>query len=250
MIALAACTEKPTSDAAPTMVSDAPPTATFTTPDPPEAQRLRARLIDGLASRGGPWDGVVWDDKVIRAMREVPRHAFVPGANLIDAYRDAPYPIGLGQTISQPTVVAMMTQALELEGDEKVLEIGTGSGYQAAVLGKLAKRVFTIELHEQLAQEAKEKLAGFSNVTVRAGDGYAGWPEEAPFDRIVVTAAPPELPNALVEQLAEGGVLVAPVGPDGLPQRLFRYRKRGGKLVQEDLGGVMFVPMVKGDAGP
>jgi protein-L-isoaspartate(D-aspartate) O-methyltransferase len=184
-------------------------------------------------------------------MREVPRHLFVPHANLDDAYRDAPYPIGLGQTISQPTVVAMMTQALELKGDEKILEVGTGSGYQAAVLGKLAKRVYTIELHEQLANEAKDKLAkaGFSNVVVRAGDGYKGWPEEAPFDRVIVTAAPDQLPKALVDQLAEGGVLVAPVGPEGLPQRLVRYRKRAGKLDEEDLGGVMFVPMVKGDGG-
>ncbi len=250
LFAAVGCTEKPSSDTSPTMVSDAPPPVTFKAPDSPEAVRLRARLVDGIERRGGPWDGATWDERVLREMREVPRHVFVPNANLVDAYRDAPHPIGLGQTISQPTVVAMMTQALELRGDEKVLEIGTGSGYQAAILGKLAKKVFTIEIHEQLANEAKDKLAGFPNVVVRAGDGYAGWPQEAPFDRILLTAAPPELPQALVDQLAEGGILVAPVGPDGWPQRLFRYRKRGGKLVEEDLGGVMFVPMVKGDGGP
>jgi protein-L-isoaspartate(D-aspartate) O-methyltransferase len=232
------------------MPSDAPvPTAAVF--DPPEAKKRRDRLVDSIARRGSAWDGARWNDGVLAAMREVPRHLFVPQANLDDAYRDAPYPIGLGQTISQPTVVAMMTQALELKGDEKILEIGTGSGYQAAVLGKLAKKVYTIELHAELAMEAKEKLAkaGFSNVVVRAGDGYKGWPEEAPFDRVIVTAAPDQLPKALVDQLAEGGVLVAPVGPEGLPQRLVRYRKHAGKLDEEDLGGVMFVPMVKGDGG-
>jgi len=227
----------------------APPPATRVD-DPPEAQERRARLIDSMMRRD-PWDGVRWDERVIRVMRAVPRHAFVPGAELSGAYRDAPHPIGLGQTISQPTVVAMMTQALELRGDEKVLEIGTGSGYQAAVLAQLVKRVFTIEIHEQLALEAKDRLArmGYANVVVRAGDGYAGWPSEAPFDRIVLTAAPETMPGALVEQLAEGGVMVAPVGPEGSMQRLVRYRKQSGKLVEEDLGGVMFVPMVKGDGG-
>jgi protein-L-isoaspartate(D-aspartate) O-methyltransferase len=226
-----------------------PPAATLD--DPPEAQERRARLIDEITRRD-PWDGTRWDEKVIAVMRAVPRHLFVPQAELSGAYRDAPHPIGLGQTISQPTVVAMMSQALELRGEEKVLEIGTGSGYQAAVLAKLAKRVFTIEIHEPLATEAKERLArmGYANVVVRAGDGYAGWPSEAPFDRIVLTAAPEKMPKALVDQLAEGGVMVAPVGPEGSLQRLVRYRKRAGKLLEEDLGGVMFVPMVKGDAGP
>jgi protein-L-isoaspartate(D-aspartate) O-methyltransferase len=144
----------------------------------------------------------------------------------------------------------MMTQALQLRGDERVLEIGTGSGYQAAVLSRMSKHVYSIELHAPLAAEAKERLAelGFANVEVRAGDGYAGWPEHAPFDRIILTAAPDELPKALVEQLAEGGILVAPVGPEGQVQRLLRFEKVEGKLVREDLGAVLFVPMVQSDA--
>jgi protein-L-isoaspartate(D-aspartate) O-methyltransferase len=204
-------------------------------------------MVREIEMRGGPWEGTDWDERVLAAMREVPRHAFAPDVSVSAAYRDMPQPIGLGQTISQPTVVAMMTQALALSGEEKVLEIGTGSGYQAAILGRLSARVFTIEIKEPLAMRAKETLArlGFDNVVVRAGDGYAGWPEEAPFDRIIVTAAPETLPQALVDQLAEGGIMVAPVGPDGGLQRLYRYRKKGGRLEKEDLGGVLFVPMVK-----
>src|SRR5262249_12815799 len=151
-------------------------------------------------------------DRVRGAMMRVPRHLFVPGASLEEAYDDAPFPIGHGQTISQPAVVAVMTEALELGGRERVLEGGTGSGSEAAVLSLLSSDVYTIEIVTDLAEIARERLAtlGYANVHVRAGDGYAGWPEHAPFDRIIVTAAPPELPRALVDQLAEGGVLVAP----------------------------------------
>lgn len=257
MVAPLGCREQPRSDPAnrasaqTKMPASAPPAAPAPSVfDPPEAQQRRARLVDDIERRD-PWEGVRWDERVIEVMREVPRHLFVPQADLGAAYRDAPHPIGLGQTISQPTVVAMMTQALDLHGTERVLEIGTGSGYRAAILGKMAKEVYSIEIHEELAMEAKARLAklGYANVVVRAGDGYAGWPEHAPFDRIVLTAAPDELPKALVEQLAEGGVIVAPVGPEGWMQRLIRYRKVKGKLVEEDLGGVMFVPMVKGDGG-
>jgi protein-L-isoaspartate(D-aspartate) O-methyltransferase len=259
LVAVLGCREQTRSD--PTLQAPAAETSNMTVPppktdptdvlDPPEAQHRRARLFDEMAKRE-PWDGVRWNPRVLEVMREVPRHQFVPRASLDGAYRDAPHTIGLGQTISQPTIVAMMTQALELRGDERVLEIGTGSGYQAAVLAKLAKQVYSIELHAPLASDAKQRLAklGFDNVHVRAGDGYAGWPEHAPFDRIILTAAPDELPTALVEQLAEGGVLVAPVGPEGQVQRLFRFRKVQGKLVREDLGGVLFVPMVKGDGEP
>lgn len=259
LVAVLGCREQPRSN--PTLLAPAE-TSNMTSPtptaapitvvlDPPEAQHRRARLIDEMAKRE-PWDGVRWDPRVLEVMREVPRHPFVPKASLDGAYRDAPHTIGLGQTISQPTIVAMMTQALALRGDERVLEIGTGSGYQAAILARLAKQVYSIELHAPLASDAEERLAklGFDNVQVRAGDGYAGWPEHAPFDRIILTAAPDELPTALVEQLAEGGVLVAPVGPEGQVQRLFRYRKVRGKLVREDLGGVLFVPMVKSDEEP
>jgi len=218
--------------------------------DSEEAREHRLRLVAEIRRRGRPWPGIEWDPHVLEAMSTVPRHMFVPELSLAAAYRDAPQPIGLGQTISQPTVVAMMAQALELTSDSEVLEIGTGSGYAAAVVAKLARHVYTIEIHEPLANSARIKLAaaGHANVTVRAGDGYAGWPEHAPFDRIVLTAAPERLPSALVEQLAVGGVLVAPVGPEGELQRLHRHRKLpSGALTSEDLGAVMFVPMVHGD---
>jgi protein-L-isoaspartate(D-aspartate) O-methyltransferase len=142
-----------------------------------------------------------------------------------------------------------MTAALELEGKERVLEIGTGSGYQAAILSNLAAAVYTIELVPELAAQSKARLAqlGYSNVEVRAGDGYRGWPEKAPFDRIVVTAAPDVLPRTLLDQLAEGGVLVAPVGAEPASQQLLRYRKKDGRITSEDLGAVRFVPMVPGD---
>ena len=215
------------------------------TPNPPgdEARRLRLQLVAELER-----EGRVTDDRVLEILAKTPRHLFAPDASLTAAYRDEPQPIGGGQTISQPTIVGMMTQALELTGKERVLEIGTGSGYQAAVLSHLAKRVFTIELLEPLGRAAARRLAelGHENVEVRVGDGYAGWPEQAPFDRILVTAAPPEVPPALLAQLAEGGVLVAPVGDQGVTQRLLRIRKVKGSLVHEDLGGVRFVPMVPG----
>jgi protein-L-isoaspartate(D-aspartate) O-methyltransferase len=181
-------------------------------------------------------------------MRDVPRHLFVDGS-IERAYRDRPLPIGWGQTISQPSIVALMSELLNLGGTERVLEIGTGSGYQAAVLAHLAAHVDSIEIIPALAEAARSRLKtlGFANVDVRIGDGNLGWPERAPFDRILLTAAPPSVPNRLLDQLADGGVLVAPVGPeDG--QRLVRWRKRAGALV-EDLGRVVFVPMVQGQ-GP
>lgn len=186
---------------------------------------------------------------VVEAMRLVPRHAFVPGVALEIAYGNHPVGIGYEQTISQPSVVAMMTEALELAGHERVLEIGTGSGYQAAVLSLLAREIYSIERVEPLADEAAKRLRdlGYANVQVRAGDGYLGWPEEAPFDRIVLTAAPPRVPETLMRQLAEGGILVAPVGEDEESQSLLRIRKRGGELSIEDLGGVRFVAMLRGE---
>lgn len=186
---------------------------------------------------------------VVEAMRLVPRHAFVPDVSLEVAYGNHPALIGYGQTISQPSVVAMMTEALELGGHERVLEIGTGSGYQAAVLSLLAREVYTIERVEPLAAEAAKRLAdlGYANVHVRAGDGYLGWPDEAPFDRIILTAAPPRVPEALMRQLAEGGIMVAPVGDEDGAQSLLRVRKRRGELSIEDLGGVKFVAMLRGE---
>jgi protein-L-isoaspartate(D-aspartate) O-methyltransferase len=209
--------------------------------DTDEARAFRAELVREVSDD-------VKDPRVLDAMRLVPRHFFVPGASLVRAYGDHPVPIGYGQTISQPAVVGVMSQALELKGGERVLEIGTGSGYQAAILSVLAREVYTIEIVRELAEEASARLArlGYANVHVRAGDGYKGWPELAPFDRIMVTAAPDEVPRVLFDQLADGGILVAPVGPTSTTQRLLRFRKSRGQLAREDLGAVRFVPMVPG----
>ena len=206
--------------------------------DPPEAQRLRARLMRHVAARGH------YDQRVLDVMAKTPRHWFVEGP-LEDAYRDHPRPIGWGQTISQPTIVAIMTDALRLKGNERVLEIGTGSGYQAAVLAQLAREVFTIEIVPELADTARARLGalGLLNVHVRSGDGYLGWPEEAPFDRVILTAAPPEVPQALLDQLREGGALLLPVGAEG-DQRLQRWTRTASGYTHENLGAVMFVPMV------
>jgi protein-L-isoaspartate(D-aspartate) O-methyltransferase len=215
--------------------------------DSPEAKEARERLVLGIQAAGEPWDqSGPWDPKVLAALRLVPRHLFMPGTTLRRAYADQPNPIGYGQTISQPTVVAIMTDALDLKGSERVLEIGTGSGYQAAVLSVLVRDVFTIEIVRELGESARARLSelGYKNVEVRVGDGYQGWPEHAPFDRVLLTAAPPEIPKALVDQLRDGGILVAPVGEDGELQRLVRWRKVGGILQKEDLGSVRFVPMV------
>ncbi|MFN3660471.1 MAG: protein-L-isoaspartate(D-aspartate) O-methyltransferase, partial [Brevinematales bacterium] len=154
----------------------------------------------------------ITDSSVLKAMASVPRHLFVPESLRGYAYEDHPLSIGYGQTISQPYIVALMTEALQLERDHTVLEIGTGSGYQAAILSLLSKRVITIERIEPLFREAKERLNDYPNVICVLGDGYQGYPEKAPFDRIVLTAAPPEVPYSLLDQLAVGGILVAPVG--------------------------------------
>jgi protein-L-isoaspartate(D-aspartate) O-methyltransferase len=178
-------------------------------------------------------------------MRNVPRHLFVD-VPLEEAYLDLPLPIGWDQTISQPSIVAVMSQALELEGTERVLEIGTGSGYQAAVLSRLAAHVDSMEIVAPLARAAEMRLEalGCVNVDVRVSDGYLGWPERAPYDRIVLTAAPPSVPQALRDQLADCGILVAPVGQS--TQRLVRWQKQNDAFV-EDLGPVIFVPMVHGE---
>jgi len=209
----------------------------------PETDRARM-LRDDLLAEVQQHETV--SARTLDAMRRVPRHLFAPNVSLEKAYEDEPQPIGFGQTISQPRIVATMTDALELSGSEKVLEIGTGSGYQAAVISLLVKHVFSIEILPDLGEAAKKRLSdlGYANVHVRIGDGYRGWPEEAPFDRIIVTAAPEEMPQALVTQLADGGTLVTPLGPRGDHQRLLRLRKKNGRITQEDLGGVRFVPMV------
>ena len=183
------------------------------------------------------------DPTVLQVMAKVPRHLYVPGRNRSDAYRDHPLPIGKGQTISQPYIVAYMTQALELDSTDRVLEIGTGSGYQAAVLAEIATQVFTIEIIPSLAENARSLLAeiGYDNVHVRSGDGYFGWPEAAPFDAIIVTAAPPRVPQALVDQLADGAHLVIPVGEQF--QELIRITRERDVIRKERMLPVRFVPM-------
>ena len=182
---------------------------------------------------------------VIEAMGRVPRHLFVPLEIRPFAYEDRPLPIGFGQTISQPFIVAYMTEALQTSPDHAVLEIGTGSGYQAAVLAELVREVWSIEIVPELADRARLALAeaGYSNVQVRTGDGYRGWPERAPFPRIIVTAAPPEIPQTLVDQLAVGGIMVVPIGT--LFQELTIVTKSASGVTQKKTLPVRFVPMVR-----
>ena len=187
------------------------------------------------------------DQRVLDVMKVVERHKFVPERYSESAYKDGPLPIGYGQTISQPFIVAFMTENLKLKSSHKVLEIGTGSGYQAAVLSELCDHVYTIEIVNALANESTERLEklGYKNITVRSGDGYKGWPEEAPFDRIMVTAAPEEIPELLIEQLAEGGIMVIPVGKQYEIQYLWVITKEvGGQIKKEKILPVRFVPMV------
>jgi protein-L-isoaspartate(D-aspartate) O-methyltransferase len=185
----------------------------------------------------------VRDARVLAAMRKVPRHLFVPPDERSLAYDDTPLPIGYNQTISQPYVVAFMTEALELKPQDRVLEIGTGSGYQAAVLAELVREVYTVEIVVPLARQAEERLRqmGYANVHVRSGDGYRGWPQAAPFEAIMVTAAPDHVPPPLVEQLREGGRLVLPLGR--WEQDLIRLRRTPKGITRESLLPVRFVPM-------
>jgi protein-L-isoaspartate(D-aspartate) O-methyltransferase len=183
---------------------------------------------------------------VLRAMRTVPRHKFVPSDLIDQAYDNHPLSIGYGQTISQPYIVAWMTELLDLKPGEKVLEIGTGSGYQAAVLAELGYvDVYSIEIVPELASSAAQRLQklGYSQVHVKQGDGYYGWPEYAPYDAIIITAAPDHLPAPLAAQLKEGGRLVIPIGPAGSFQDLWKFVNEGGNLKAYNLGGVIFVPV-------
>jgi protein-L-isoaspartate(D-aspartate) O-methyltransferase len=206
------------------------------------AAAARVRMVrEQIAGRG------ISDPRVLAAMSRVPRHELVPEDVRDHAYEDRPLPIGHDQTISQPFVVAYMTEQLQLRGGERVLEVGTGSGYQAAVLAEIAGEVYTIEIVEPLGKRAQADLQrlGYQNVHVRVGDGYRGWPELAPFDAIVVTAAPERVPQPLVDQLAVGGRLVLPVG--GFDQELVRIERRPDGIHQERLIDVRFVPM-RGEA--
>jgi protein-L-isoaspartate(D-aspartate) O-methyltransferase len=203
------------------------------------AERRKAMVERQVAARG------VTDPKVLRALTDIPRHVFVPAEYADLAYGDPPLPIDEGQTISQPYIVGLMTQCLALREGDKVLEIGTGSGYQAAVLALLAGRVWTIEIHEPLARKAAATLArlGLANVEVRAGDGFFGWPEEAPFDAIIITCAVRRVPEPLFEQLAEGGRLVVPLGDTRPFQTLTVLTKDKGAPVVRRVLDVRFVPM-------
>ncbi len=206
--------------------------------DPWESARERM-VATQIAARG------VGDEQVLAAMRRVPRHLFVPAEVRGSAYSDYPLPIGHGQTISQPYIVAMMTSLLQIQPDDRLLEIGSGSGYQAAVLGILAREVISIERIPEVAQLAKKNLAdaGITNVTVVIGDGTLGFPGGAPYDGVLITAATPSIPSPLVEQLAEGGRIVAPVGSRDL-QELVRLTRKGHDLTRESFGGVVFVPLL------
>lgn len=202
-------------------------------------QQRRAMVEEQIRKRG------ITSERVLEAMLAVPRHAFVPPEYVAEAYADKPLAIGEGQTISQPFMVAAMADALTLTGAERVLEVGAGSGYQAAVLALLARDVYAIETHASLAMAARVRLKrlGYANVQIRVGDGTLGWPEAAPFDAILVTAAAPAVPAPLIEQLAEGGRLVIPVG-SAENQELRRLRKSGDRTTQEALYGCRFVPLV------
>ena len=202
----------------------------------------RHMVTSQLISRG------IADQNVLRVMQNTPRHLFIPDNLRQSAYSDRPLPIGEGQTISQPFIVAIMTELLELKGDEKVLEIGTGSGYQAAVLSQLVDTCYTIELVKKLADDASVclKQLGYTNVIAKCGDGYLGWPEHAPFDRIIVTAAPEEIPKKLVEQLKPDGIMVLPVGRYYQELIVVTKTKRG--LNRERIIPVRFVPMVNPDS--
>jgi protein-L-isoaspartate(D-aspartate) O-methyltransferase len=211
---------------------------------PTELDRVRRRMVErDLKSRG------IRDSAVLAAMERVPRENFVFATSLAEAYADRALPINCGQTISQPYMVAVMTESLDLRGVERVLEIGTGSGYQTAILAELADHVYSVERHERLSKQAQQRLsaAGFTNCTLRVGDGTLGWPEEAPFDRILVTAATRRCPPPLLEQLVEGGLLVGPFGPSDY-QTLQVIRKVEGEPHAVMGTGCRFVPLI-GAAG-
>ena len=237
---LMACSNAATPTAVPAAATTIPAITTATS-DPYAA--LRQEMVEqGVIGWG------ISDEMVIEVMGRVPRHEFVPADYLEQAYENHPLPIGHGQTISQPYIVALMTQMAEVVAGDKVLEVGTGSGYQAAVLAELGAEVYSMEIIGALAERAEADLTrlGYDNVTVRHADGYFGWPEQAPFAAIIVTAAPDHVPQPLVEQLEIGGHMIIPVGPVGGFQTLWRVTRISEEEVRtEDLGGVRFVPLTQ-----
>lgn len=208
-------------------------------------QKDRLEMVRRLEAQG------ISDKKVLEVMRRIPRHLFIANSLWDHAYADHPVPIDQGQTISQPYIVALMTQSLQLQKSDRVLEIGTGSGYQTAILAELATHVYTVERWQELADKAQRLLtsAGYVNISFRVGDGTLGWPEEAPFEKILVTAAAPEVPAALVEQLAEGGRLVIPVGGRQL-QTLVAFTKEEGEMRREELCACSFLPLIGKEGWP
>lgn len=205
-----------------------------------DATILRNRMVqEQLIPRG------IYDERVLNVFRKIPRHNFVPNESLENAYGDYPLPVGEGQTISQPYMVALMTQCLELKGNEKVLEIGTGSGYQSAILAELVKEVYSVERIASLAQRAKIILddLGYTNIKIKVGDGTEGWDEFAPYDGIIVTAGAPFVPSPLLEQLAEGGIMAIPIG-NAFSQVLTVVKKEKGRITQEEICGCVFVPLI------
>jgi protein-L-isoaspartate(D-aspartate) O-methyltransferase len=223
-----------------------------TAPSPiPEATPTALSPVDPYA--GARWYMVetqmlardITDKDVLAAMDTVPRHEFVPPEFVSQAYEDHPLPIGYGQTISQPYIVALMTQLLKIKQGDRVLEIGTGSGYQAAILAQLTEEVYTVEIVRELAESAEERLKrlGYANIHVKNADGYYGWEEHAPYDAIIVTAAPDHVPQPLVQQLKDGGRLVLPVGPPGGYQTLWQITREGDEVKSRNVTGVLFVPL-------
>lgn len=205
-----------------------------------DLERLRIRMVsEQLSARG------IKDEAVLKAMLEVPRHEFIPQEYINNAYADYPVAIGEGQTISQPYMVALMTEVLKLKGDEKVLEIGTGSGYQTAILAKLAQEVYSVERIKSLADHTAEllKKMGYHNIHIKTADGTLGWEEFAPYDRIIVTAAAPQIPDTLIKQLKNNGILAIPLG-NSLAQMLTRISKEEGGIKSEDICACTFVPLV------
>ena len=205
-----------------------------------EYKTVREEMVDSQIKARG-----ISNMDVLEAMRSVPRHEFVLEQYLSRAYTDQPLPINHGQTISQPYIVALMSELLEIQEGQRVLEIGTGSGYQAAVLAELGVDVYTIEIIPELAQEARERLnrLGYTEIHTKTADGYFGWEENGPFEAIIVTAAPDHLPQPLANQLAEGGRLIIPIGPVGAFQTLWLFEKIDGELQATNMGGVRFVPL-------
>ncbi|MGM0366554.1 MAG: protein-L-isoaspartate(D-aspartate) O-methyltransferase [Actinomycetota bacterium] len=208
--------------------------------DSPNFKKQREEMVrTQLISRG------IKDRRVLEAMARIPREKFVDKADHFQAYADGPLPIGEGQTISQPYIVALMTELLSLKGNEKVLEVGTGSGYQTAILAELAGKVYSVEAIRDFYLQSRELLKAYKNVIFSHRNGYHGWEEHAPYERILVTAAPPRVPPALEEQLKEGGIMVIPVGISTFNQTLYRITKKDGRMLKKAVCSVAFVPLIE-----